>query len=97
MPNRYMCKEQEETTDHILLRCLKAHILWQLIFVLFDVQWVMKSSVKGLLLRWGGSFVGRKRKKAWKVTPLCIFWTIWRERNRRSFENCKSLVLTFFF
>ena len=32
MLNRYyMCKE-EETSDHILFHCLKARILWQLIF-----------------------------------------------------------------
>ena len=51
MPNRYyMCKEEEETSDHILLHCPKACILWQLIFALFGVQWVMHSSVRGLLL-----------------------------------------------
>ena len=33
MPNRcYMCKEEEETSVHILLHCPKAHILWQLFF-----------------------------------------------------------------
>ena len=55
----------------------------------------MNSSVRGLLLSGGGSFVGRKSKKAWKVAPLCLFWTIWRERNKRAFENCKSLDQTF--
>ena len=65
MPNRcYMCKEEEEMSDHILLHCPKTHILWQLIFALFGVQWVMHSSVRGLLLSWGGFFVGRRRKKA---------------------------------
>ena len=84
MPNRcYICKEEEETSDHILLHCLKACILWQLIFVLFDVQWVMHSSMRGLLLSWGGFLVGRKMKKAWKVALLCLFWSIWRERNSR--------------
>ena len=29
------------------------------------------------------------RKKAWKVAPLCLFWSIWRKRNRRTFENCE--------
>ena len=90
LPNRcYMCKEEEETSVHILLHCPKACILWQLIFSLFGVQWVMHSSVRGLLLSWGDFLVGRKRKKAWKVTPLCLFWSIWRERNRRTFENCE--------
>ena len=52
MPNRcYMCKEEdEETSNHILLHCSKAHILWQLVFALFDVKRVMNSSIRGLLL-----------------------------------------------
>ena len=90
MLNRYyMCKEEEETSDHILFHCPKARILWQLIFALFGVQWVMHSSVRGLLLSWGDFLVGRKRKKAWKVALLCLFWSIWTERNRRAFENCE--------
>ena len=102
MPNRcYMSKEKEETSVYILLHCPKACILWQLIFSLFGVQWVMHSSVRGLLLSWGDFLVGRKRKKAWKVTPLCLFWSIWRERNRRAFENCEcsdhSLKSSFFY
>ena len=90
-----MCKEKEETSDHILLYCLNAHIMWQLIFALFCVQWMMHSSVRGLLLSWGGFFIGRKRKKAWKVAPLYLFGTICRERNRRAFENCESLDHSF--
>ena len=44
-----------------------------MIFTLFDVHWVMNSLMKGLFLSWGRSFVGRKRKKAWKVAHLCNF------------------------
>ena len=29
----------------------------------------------------------------WGVTPLCLFWIIWNERNRRSFENKELSVL----
>ena len=29
--------------------------------------------------------MGKKRKKIWDVIPLCIFWTLWKERNRLAF------------
>ena len=33
-------------------------------------------SIKTMLLSWHNCFVGKKRKKAWNVAPLCLFWTI---------------------
>ena len=39
------------------------------------------------LLSWNSSFMGKRRKKDWMVAPQCIFWTIWRERNRVVFED----------
>ena len=80
IPNRcFLCKNQEETIDHLLLFCEKTIMLWLLILSLFGVQWVMHSSVKKNLLGWHGSFVGKKREKAWS----------WKKRNRRVFNDIK--------
>ncbi|RVW99827.1 putative ribonuclease H protein [Vitis vinifera] len=79
IPNRcFLCKNEESSIDHLLLFCEKARMLWYLTFSLFGVQWVMHSSVKRNLLGWYGSFVGKKREKAWKTVPLCLMWTIWK-------------------
>ena len=64
IPNRcFLCKNEEETIDHLLLFCEKARMLWLLIFSLFGVQWVMHSSVKRNLLGWHGSQVGFQVRK----------------------------------
>ena len=74
IPNRcYLFKIEDGTSDHILIHCLKARLLWQLIFALFGIQWVLNCSVREVLLSWHGSFIGKKRKKAWKVSLLCLF------------------------
>ena len=83
----FLCEEGEETIDHLLLHCSKAKILSDLLLAIFGVSWVFPLSVKETLLSWHGSFVGKRRKKAWMAAPLCIFWTIWRERNRLVFED----------
>ena len=31
--------------------------------------------------------MGKKRKKIWNSIPLCIFWTVWKERNRLTFKR----------
>ncbi|RVW81059.1 hypothetical protein CK203_045380 [Vitis vinifera] len=64
IPNRcFLCKNEEESIDHLLLFCEKARMLWYLTFSLFGVQWVMHSSVKRNLLGWYGYFMGKKREK----------------------------------
>ena len=83
----FMCLEKEETIDHLLLHCSKTRVLWDLLFTLFGVSWVLSSSVRETLLNWHDSFVGKKRKKVWRVAPLHIFWTIWKARNRLAFKD----------
>ena len=75
------------TVDHILIHCSKAIILWDLLLDIYGVSWVFPLSVKETLLSWQGLFVGKRRKKAWMAAPLCIFRTLWRERNRFVFEG----------
>ena len=34
-----------------------------------------------------GVFCRKKRKDVWRAGPLCVFWTIWKARNKRAFED----------
>ena len=88
MPNRcYLCKVDEETNDHLILFCKKAILLWSLLFSLFDVQWVLHSSIKRNLIGWHSAFVNKRKEKAWRVAPFCLMWTLWKERNERVFND----------
>ncbi|RVX05413.1 hypothetical protein CK203_013534 [Vitis vinifera] len=86
---RALCKEESETIDLFLLHCVKARVLWQLMFSLFRIQWIISGSVQDTLLGWLSFPVGRRCRKARRATPLCIFWTIWKERNQRVFEDAE--------
>ena len=83
-----MCKEEEETGDHLLIHCPVASSLWQMVLALFGMHWVFSVSIKEVLLSWKGARIGKKKRKVWRVAPLCLFWVIWKERNRRAFEDC---------
>ena len=58
-----------------------------LILVIFYVQWVRPLSFKDVLISWWGTFVEKKRKKAWSAASLCLVWSLWKERNLRAFED----------
>ena len=33
-----------------------------------------------------------ENRKKFGAAPLCLFWTIWKEINRRSFENMELFI-----
>ena len=67
--------------DHLLLHCTMTRVLWDLLFFLFGVSWVLPTFVRDSLLGWKGSFLAKDRRKVWKAGPLCIFWLVWKARN----------------
>ncbi|KAJ9705958.1 hypothetical protein PVL29_003867 [Vitis rotundifolia] len=83
----FLCGCIEENVNHILIYCTVVRTLWDIVLALVGVQWVFPETVKEVLWSWRGSFVGRKRKRIWNSIPLCIFWTVWKERNRLAFRG----------
>ena len=82
-----LCCDEEETINHILIHCSKAKVLWDLLFSLFGVNWVIPFSVRDTLLGWHAPLKDKKHSKVWRAAPLCLFWMVWKERNRIVFEN----------
>jgi hypothetical protein len=82
-----MSKRSGESVDHFLLHCDVARALWSVLFSLFDVTWVMNGRVIDLLACWKGQRGNKMVLEVWRMAPLCLMWTIWRERNFRYFED----------
>ncbi|RVX15731.1 Twinkle-like protein, chloroplastic/mitochondrial [Vitis vinifera] len=59
----FMCLEKEENINHLLLHCSRTRALWDLLFALFGVSWVMPFSVRDTLLSWNGYFLGKNRRR----------------------------------
>jgi hypothetical protein len=52
----------------------------------FGVAWVFPEKIADLLFGWY-NWVGKNSSKVWNLVLLSLMWTIWRERNRRTFED----------
>ena len=44
-------------------------------------------TVRQSLIARQSASVGKKRKRVWLAAPLCLFWTLWNEMNKATFEN----------
>jgi hypothetical protein len=51
-----MCKKSGESIDHLLLHCEMGSALWNTIFSLVGLAWVMPSRVVDLFACWKGHF-----------------------------------------
>ncbi|XP_075665589.1 uncharacterized protein LOC142635288 [Castanea sativa] len=80
-----MCRCNGETVDHLLLHCGKAYRLWSL----FGISWVLPRSVADMLFGWW-NWLEKHSSRIWHLAPLCLMWSLWRERNRRTFEDMES-------
>ena len=87
-----MCKCNSESVNHLFLHCPVASELWDMVFGLFEVNWVMPLSVVGLFACWQGHFGRLCNGVVWKVVPPCLMWCIWKERNNRCFEDSERAM-----
>ena len=72
----FLCEEDEETIDHLLIHCKSAKMLWDLFLSMVGISWVFPQSVLHTLLVWQGVAVGKKLKKIWTSAPSCLFWAL---------------------
>ena len=63
----FLCEEDEETIEHLLIHCKKAKTLWDLFLSIVGTSWVFPCSVLHTLLAWQGASVGKKIKKIWRT------------------------------
>ena len=94
-----MCRNGWETGVHLLLHCSMASDLWSAVLRSFGVCWVLPNSIRDLLYGWYNCF-GKHDSEIWNLVPLCLFWTVWRKRNHRTFddiEHSTSKLVELFF
>ncbi|RVX04211.1 Calcium-dependent protein kinase 15 [Vitis vinifera] len=92
----FLCCDDEETINHILIHCPKAKVLWSLMFTMFRVTWVLQLTVKDTLLGWSDSFVDKKRGKIWRAAPFVYFgrYHPWMKEDGASDKPIDIAVLT---
>ena len=64
----FLCEEEEETVEHLLVHCSKARTLWDLILAIVGSARFSTPPLE-TLFSWHGSFVGKKMKESLDGSP----------------------------
>ena len=86
-----MCGSVGETVDQLFLHCGVVREIWSFVFRSFGVVWVLPERIMELLFGWWNWFA-KTSLGVWNLVPSCLMWTIWQERNSRTFKNIESFV-----
>ena len=55
------------------------------------MEWVTSGCVMEMVAGWRNWF-GKHYSEVWNLVPHCVMWSIWRERNSRTFEDLEHSV-----
>lgn len=74
----FMCKNSEETADHLFLRCKVTSSLWNTLFQAAKVSWAFQHSCVLMFIEHVAAFAkGEKARVLWKCSVLAALWVIW--------------------
>lgn len=85
-----LCKSEGESVGHLFIHC---PVVDALMLVRFGISWVQLKVLKCLFVCWS-SQVSRDWSQVgvlmWQLILVAICWSIWEERNKRTFEGSSS-------
>jgi hypothetical protein len=90
-----LCDQEDETTDHLLLGCVFAREVWHRLLRKFRLP-LQPPAAPSTLVDWWLSSRGllpRALRRGFDSVVLLVAWSVWKERNRRTFEGLHSSAL----
>ncbi|KAG5620177.1 hypothetical protein H5410_005395 [Solanum commersonii] len=64
--------------------------LWNLFLRLKNISWSMPGRISEALYSWEEAGTQAKNRSNWRIVPATIWWTIWKEKNLKVFEDRES-------
>lgn len=82
-----MCNKSKESVDHLLLNCEVAQRCWSDLERNLNWQGPLQCSLKEVFESWLRQPSKSTLSCVWKVNPSIVIWEIWKEHNRRIFQD----------
>ena len=92
----YLCDQEEDTIEHILMQCVFARQVWHLCFVETETNLSFMPTGQESLQDWWNSAqkqVTKAHRKDFDAMVMLVCWCIWKQRNGRVFrrnDNCNE-------
>lgn len=85
-----MCKQTNECVNHLFWLRPAAASLWYFFNSMLSLQWVMPYNIKDAYGSWILWRVNKSIRKIWRTIPAVFFWSLWKERNKRCYNEIST-------
>lgn len=82
-----LCYKDEESISHLLIHYPFVSDVWNALLRDFGMNWIASPDVNSFLASWRSSAFISKGKMLWSMVSASIWWSVWKERNNRVFNN----------
>ena len=92
VPWCFLCNLTRETNNRLFLHCKFAAQIWNPFLNITSMNWTTPEHTSDMLSCWirrGGS---KSQKRWWKLIPSCVWWSDWKEKNGRGFEDRSNSI-----
>ena len=86
----YMCDQEEDTVDHILLQCVFSRQVWFRCTTRVGLTADLCPKNDSSLVQWWTDTrkrIDKQSRKGFDTLVMLICWTIWKQRNARVFDT----------
>jgi hypothetical protein len=90
-----LCQQEDETTDHLLCSCVFAREVWHLLLLPVGLQHLAPEHGANLRDWWqlSRASLPEELRRSYDSAVLLVTWSIWKERNRRTFDHVSKTPL----
>jgi len=83
-----LCKNEEETQNHLLINCIFTRKLWIDARKIFCKSETLPRDINAIIFQWHKeNFQCKVVRRAWGLIAGFVLWMVWKERNRRIFQD----------
>ncbi|XP_043692852.1 uncharacterized protein LOC122643279 [Telopea speciosissima] len=82
-----LCRKEQESVHHLFLACEFSVKIWTELLMRFEVRWEGFPLMEELFSWWKRKARTILLQKAWLPLAILIPYQLWKERNKRRFEN----------
>lgn len=86
----YLCKEVEESVNHLTIHYSYTKRLWEMICGLSDLVWVSLLTIQDFFKGWKYPSRNTLIMKLWDFILPFLCWGVWKERNDRVFRGMET-------